>query len=179
MMLICWGRAGLVALVLSLSAGLFEASAQDAGDGACDPEIRQGLVESATVGVQEDLAVIRDPDQGIRNPDSILDLSCLEELFDFGGFDVFYTPQDSWLDVLGLLQRRICAVANDAYDKYVGRRLDPSVMLGDLDRRARRGGGEASTALPDAGAARPGAGCEPRELSKHSGRGVERCAGWG
>ena len=121
-------------MVLSLSAGLFEARAQDAGDGACDPEIRQGLVESATVGVQEDLAVIRDPDQGIRNPDSILDLSCLEELFDFGGFDVFYTPQDSWLDVLGLLQRRICAVANAAYDNYVGRRLDPSVMLGDLDR---------------------------------------------
>ena len=121
-------------MVLAVSAGLSAASAQDARDGACDPAIRQGLMESATVGVQGDLAVIRDPDQGIRNPDSILDLSCLEELFDFGGFDVFYDPGASMQDLLGLLQRQVCAVASNAYRSYVGRTLDPSVMLWNLDR---------------------------------------------
>ena len=121
-------------MVVTVSAGLSAARAQDAREGACDPEIRQGLMDSATVGVQEDLAIIRDPDQGIRRPDSILDLSCLEDLFDFGGFDVFYDPGASMQDLMGLLRRQVCAVAENAYEKYVGRTLDTRAMAWELER---------------------------------------------
>ena len=130
-------RRGWAVLVCIAAAGLMVSGAvgaQDAGDGACDPEIRQGLMESATAGVQDDLAIIRDADQGIRNPDSILDLSCLEELFDFGGFDLFYDPGASMQDLLGLLERQVCSVARNAYRGYVGRSLDPRVLAWELGR---------------------------------------------
>lgn len=100
------------------------AAAQDGTDGACDPEIRQGLMESAAAGVEGDLEVIRDPDRGIRNPDSILDFSCLDDMFDFGGFDLFYDPGAGMNDLLGLLERQVCRVARDVYRGYLGRGLD-------------------------------------------------------
>ena len=118
------------ALLLGVEAG----KAQGPPGDACDPEIRQGLMENAAAGVQGDLAVIRNPDQGIRNPDSILDLSCLEELFDFGGFDLFYDPGASMQDLLGLLQRQVCAVARNAYGGYLGRTLDVGAMAWELER---------------------------------------------
>ncbi len=121
MMLLVFGVPGSVA-------------AQDGSDGACDPEIRQGLMDSATAGVESDLGVIRDPDQGIRNPDSILDLSCLEDLFDFGGFDLFYDPGASMQDLLGLLERQVCSVARNAYRSYLGRPVDVGVMAWELER---------------------------------------------
>ena len=127
-------RAGLVAMAVVLLSALSPAVAQQDRDGACDPEIRQGLMDSATAGVQGDLAVIRNPDQGIRNPDSILDLSCLEEMFDFGGFDVFYDAGASMQDLLGLLQRQVCSVARNAYRGYLGRTLDIGVMAWELER---------------------------------------------
>lgn len=129
-----WSRAVLVCMVFVALGVPGTVAAQEAHDGACDPEIRQGLMESATAGVQGDLAIIRDPDQGIRDPDSILDLSCLEELFDFGGFDLFYDPGASMQDLLGLLQRQVCSVARNAYRGYLGRTLDVGVMAWDLER---------------------------------------------
>ena len=129
-----WGRAVLVCIALAALGVPDTAEGQDAGDGACDPEIRQGLMDSATAGVEGDLAVIRNPDQGIRNPDSILDLSCLEELFDFGGFDLFYDPGASMQDLLGLLQRQVCSVARNAYRGYLGRPLDMDAMAWELER---------------------------------------------
>ena len=114
--------------------GFGEVDAQGSREDACDPEIRQGLMESATAGVQGDLAVIRSPDQGIRNPDSILDLSCLDELFDFGGFDLFYDPGASMHDLLGLLERQVCAVARNAYRGYLGRPVDVTALAWELDR---------------------------------------------
>ena len=130
-------RRGWAVLACIAAAGLLvsgAAAAQDAGDGACDPEIRQGLMESASAGVQGDLAVIRNPDQGIRNPDSILDLSCLDDLFDFDGFDVFYDPGASMQDLLGLLERQVCAVARNAYRGYLGRPVDVTALAWELDR---------------------------------------------
>lgn len=121
-------------LVLTVLCGMSGAWAQEPRDGACDPEIRQGLMESASAGVQGDLAIIRDPDQGIRNPDSILDFSCLEDLFDFGGFDLFYDPGASMNELLGLLQRQVCNVAQGAYRRYLGRPVDGRMLAWDLNR---------------------------------------------
>ena len=120
---------------------------------ACDPRVRQALAESARSGVEAELAVIRDPDQGIRNPDSIFDFSCIWDLFDYSSFDIQFDPAGALEDILDLARRRLCTAARDAYRRYLGRALDPAVYTAPLPRlpgldmdRARR------NALDDTGA---------------------------
>ena len=93
----------------------------------CDPAVAEALARSAEAGVEADLAIIRHPDQGIRNPDSILDFSCIRDLFDYRAFDVLFDPAGALDDILDLARRRICAAARDAYRRYLGRALDASV----------------------------------------------------
>ena len=88
---------------------------------------RQVAAKSAEAGVEADLAIIRHPDQGIRNPDSIFDFSCIRDLFDYRAFDVLFDPAGALDDILDLARRRICAAARDAYRRYLGRALDASV----------------------------------------------------
>ncbi len=102
-------------------------TASASGDPACDPEVAAALARSAEAGVEADLAIIRHPDQGIRNPDSIFDFSCIRDLFDYRAFDVLFDPAGSLDDILDLARRRLCAAARDAYRRYLGRALDASV----------------------------------------------------
>ena len=106
----------------------------EAADGACDPRVRQALAESAQAGVEAELAVIRHPDQGIRNPDSIFDFSCIRDLFDYSAFDIQFDPAGALEDILDLARRRLCAAARDAYRRYLGRTLDPGVYTAPLPR---------------------------------------------
>ena len=94
---------------------------------ACDPAVAAALAKSAEAGVEADLAIIRHPEQGIRNPDSIFDFSCIRDLFDYRAFDVLFDPAGALDDILDLARRRICAAARDAYRRYLGRALDASV----------------------------------------------------
>ena len=94
---------------------------------ACDPAVAEALAASAEAGVEADLAIIRHPDQGIRNPDSIFDFSCIWDLFDYRAFDVLFDPAGALDDILDLARRRLCAAARDAYRRYLGRTLDASV----------------------------------------------------
>ena len=104
-------------------------------DGAgCDPAVREALVASAARGVEEDLLIIRHPDQGIRDPDSILDFSCLEDLFNYRAFNVLFDPGRALEEILGLAQRRVCEIARNAYRGYVGRTLDATVYTSRLPR---------------------------------------------
>ena len=96
-------------------------------DPACDPAVQRALAESARAGVEADLAIIRHPDQGIRNPDSILDFSCIGDLFDYSAFDILFDPAGALEDILDLARRRICQAAREAYRGYLGRALDPAV----------------------------------------------------
>ena len=98
-----------------------------AGDAACDPAVAEALARSAEAGVEADLAIIRHPEQGIRNPDSIFDFSCIRDLFDYRPFDVLFDPAGALDDILDLARRRLCAAARDAYRRYLGRALDASV----------------------------------------------------
>ena len=104
-----------------------EASGPASGDAGCDPAVRDALAASAEAGVEADLAIIRHPDQGIRNPDSIFDFSCIWDLFDYRAFDVLFDPAGALEDILDLARRRLCAAARDAYRSYLGRALDASV----------------------------------------------------
>ena len=91
----------------------------------CDPQVAEALAGSAQAGVEADLAVLRHPDQGIRNPDSILDFSCITDLFDYRSFDIHFDPAGALEQILDLARRRICAAARDAYRRYVGRAPRP------------------------------------------------------
>ena len=119
--------------VTALALALFAAPAA-AADPACDPGVRQALAESARAGVERDVAIVRHPEQGIRDPDSILDFSCIEDLFDYRSFDILFDPGRDMDDLLGLLQRRVCAVARQAYRRYVGRHLDAAVYTAQATR---------------------------------------------
>ena len=103
-------------------------------DARCDPAVRTALAESARRGVEGDLAIIRHPDQGIRDPDSILDFSCITDLFDYRAFDILFDPAGALDDILDLARRRVCAAARDAYRRYLGRALDASVYTAPLPR---------------------------------------------
>ena len=132
-------RSALLAAAVVLT--LWPATAMAAGAGGeaesgadCAPEVRQALAEGARMGVERDVAILRHPDQGIRNPDSILDFSCLEDLFDYGSFDILFDPGRGMADLLGLVQRRICSAAREAYRGYVGRPLDAALYTARIPR---------------------------------------------
>ena len=103
-------------------------------DAACDPQVAEALAGSAQAGVEADVAVLRNPEQGIRNPDSILDFSCITDLFDYRFFDIHFDPAGALEQILDLARRRICAAARDAYRSYVGRALDLSVYTSEFTR---------------------------------------------
>ena len=139
------GRAGLALAALALlapvlasvpgvSPALAQAPPPAALEAGCDPGIREALAASAARGVEQDLAVIRNPDQGIRDPDSILDFSCLEDLFNYRAFNVLFDPGRALEEILGLAQRRVCEIARNTYRGYVGRTLDASVYTSRLPR---------------------------------------------
>ena len=119
-------RAVLLAALLTLCLWPLSLAAGEAGAAGadCAPEVERALIEGARMGVERDVAVLRHPDQGIRDPDSILDFSCLDDLFDFRRFDMLFDPGRSMSDLLGLVQRRICAAAREAYRGWLGRPLD-------------------------------------------------------
>ena len=96
-------------------------------DPRCDPQVREALAANAERGVEDELAIIRHPDQGIRDPDSILDFSCIADLFDYRAFDLLFDPAGALEDILDLARRRICAAARDAYRSYLGRTLDSTI----------------------------------------------------
>ena len=129
-------RSALLASVLVLSlwstAALADGEAHSGAD--CAPEVERALAEGARIGVERDVAVLRHPDQGIRDPDSILDFSCTDDLFDFRRFDILFDPGRGMTDLLGLVQRRICAVAREAYRGYLGRPLDAALYTARIPR---------------------------------------------
>ena len=122
-----WPLAAATALALLLWAAPAAAQGPPAeADPRCDPEVAEALAGSAQAGVEADLAVLRHPDQGIRDPDSILEFSCVYDLFDYRAFDILFDPAGALDDVLDLARRRICAVARDTYRRWLGRVLDPA-----------------------------------------------------
>ena len=111
-------------LALALLPARADAEIDAGGEADCPPDVERALAESARTGVERDVAILRHPDQGIRDPDSILDFSCVDDLFDFRRFDILFDPGRGMADLLGLVQRRICALAREAYRGYLGRPLD-------------------------------------------------------
>ena len=134
-----WAFAAALTLAVWAAPAAAETPAQASSGGgtmeeACDPQVAEALAGSAEAGVEADLAIIRHEEQGIRNPDSILDFSCITDLFDYRSFDIHFDPAGALEHILDLARRRICAAARDAYRRYVGRALDPSVYVSEYSR---------------------------------------------
>ena len=119
------------------------AAAQHPEDAGCDPRVRDALVASAAAGVERDFAAIRDPEQGIRDPEPLAAFSCLERALDYGRHDIHYDPGGVLERLLRTAQRQVCNVARDAWRRAVGRGFDPGVFTGSRRR------------LPGLGAERP------------------------
>ena len=129
------GPAALVALLLILTgpaAAQTPATAPPSGPADCDPRVAEALVDAAEAGVQADFQVIRHSDQGIRKPDSILDLSCVWDMFDYRGFNILHDPGSALDQILNLARKRICTQARDVYNRHVGRSLDARVFSGPV-----------------------------------------------
>lgn len=147
------GTAALVALMLLLTG---PAAAQNApapsGPADCDPRVAEALVDAAEAGVQADFQVIRHSDQGIRRPDSILDLSCVWDMFDYRGFNILHDPGQALDRILNLARNRVCNEAHDVYTRHVGRSLDAAVFAGPVyDIPGARTAGFHGNTLQDAG----------------------------
>ena len=120
-------RAALFAAAIAVSAPPTVAQ-QSPADPACNPQVADALEAAATQGVETAFAAIRDPEAGIRDPMSILDFSCVANMFDYRLYNIFFDPQRSMSDILGVLNRKICAVAREAYRAAIGRPATPDFI---------------------------------------------------
>ena len=103
-------------------------------DPACDPAVASALEAEAAAGVEAEFLVIRDPESGIREPLSILDFSCVDDMFDYRVYDIFFDPGRAMDEIMGLVNRRICAIARDAYRDAIGRPSTPD-FIRDIRRQ--------------------------------------------
>ena len=119
------GPAFLLVTLLALPAAAQEAPPADP---ACDPGIATALEAEAAAGVEAEFLVIRDPENGIREPLSILDFSCITDMFNYRAYDIFFDPGRAMDQIMGLLNRRLCSIARDAYRDAIGRPWTPDFI---------------------------------------------------
>lgn len=98
----------------------------------CDPAVERALVESAESGARDGVRIVRHPRLGVRDPDSLFDLSCVTEMFDYRHSNILFSPDRAMADILGLLRRFVCDRSREAYRGFVGRRLDATVFAHEL-----------------------------------------------
>ena len=113
--------AGLFAMLLAAS----PAAGQSGGEADCDPAIAKALEDSAVRGVERDQVIIRHPEEGIGDPDSIYDLSC--DLLNFPTWDAL-VRLPSLPDLFG----QLCDAAKEVWRDRVTRPFDRAIY--GLDR---------------------------------------------
>ncbi len=119
------GKCGWVFMALALALMALPAVAQSAGSADCDPAVARALEDSAVRGVERDQVVIRHPEEGIGDPDSIFDLSC--DLLNFPTWDALVR-----LPTLPDLFGELCDAAKKVWREKVTRPFDRAIY--GLDR---------------------------------------------
>lgn len=122
------GHGAAAAVLAALAAGP-AAGAED-----CDPAVERALVENAEAGARDDVRIVRHPRMGVRDPDSLFDLSCVTDMFDYRHSNILFSPDRAMSDILGMLRRLVCDRAREAYRGFVGRDLDATAFARDLPR---------------------------------------------
>ena len=105
------------------------APATMAGDPACDPLVREALAVRAKTGAEADMALIRHPASGVREPLSIVDFACGPDLFGYRPFDIFFDPGHAMADIFGLGGALVCEAAARAWEAGLARRLPVDTFL--------------------------------------------------
>ncbi len=125
-----------VALLFAAAASLplDQACAQDADNPACSPVVFEALEQAGQRGVTEAAAIIRNPVSGIRQPDSIFDFSCIEDLFQFPDINILFDPNRIINGILRAVQDKVCEVAELKYAEHIGRPLDDLIFSRDIPR---------------------------------------------
>ena len=100
----------------------------------CDPAVERALVETAEAGARDDIRIVRHPQMGVRDPESLFDLSCVTDMFDYRHSNILFDPGRAMTDILGLLRRFVCDRAREAYRGYVGRSLDATMLGAEVPR---------------------------------------------
>ena len=105
------------------------APATMASDPACDPLVREALAMRAKTGAEADMALIRHPASGVREPLSIVDFACGPDLFGYRPFDIFFDPGHTMADIFGLGGALVCEAAARAWEAGLARRLPVDLFL--------------------------------------------------
>ena len=100
-----------------------------AGDPACDPLVREALAMRARTGAEADMALIRHPASGVREPLSIVDFACGPDLFGYRLFDIFFDSGHAMADIFGLGGTLVCEAAARAWEAGLARRLPADLFL--------------------------------------------------
>lgn len=108
---------------------LLGAPATMASDPACDPLVREALAMRAKSGAEADMALIRHPVSGVREPLSIVDFSCGPDLFGYQPFNIFFDPGHAMADIFGLGGALVCEAAARAWEAGLARRLPVDLFL--------------------------------------------------
>lgn len=119
----CLAAAVVVALCAALPAM--------AADEDCDPEVERALVENAEAGARDDIRIVRDREMGIRDPDSLFDLSCVTDMFNFDHSNIL-TPGRNMTDIVGLLNRALCDKLREALGRFSGRGFNAMAFAREL-----------------------------------------------
>lgn len=117
--------AGAFAMLLAAMPAAGQSGSGAPADDGCDPRVRTALEDSAVAGVERDIGIIRDPEEGIGDPESLFDLSC--DLFDFPSWNTLVS-----LPTLPDLMDVLCDAAKDVWRREVLRPFDRSIYA--LDR---------------------------------------------
>ena len=118
--------AGAFAVLLAAMPAAGQSGGAAPAEDGCDPRVRTALEDSAVAGVERDIKVIRDPEEGIGDPDSLFDLSC--DLFDFPSWDTLVS-----LPTLPDLMDLLCDAAKDVWRREVLRPFDRSIYASDRE----------------------------------------------
>ena len=125
--------AGRRFLAVVVAAVLVVALPTKAADEECDPEVERALVENAEAGARDDIRIVRDREMGIRDPDSLFDLSCVTDMFDYGHSNIL-TPGRDMTGIVGLLNRALCDKLRQALRGFSWRRFNATVFARQLPR---------------------------------------------
>lgn len=128
-------RLALAAAALAAAlaaAALAPAGGASAADPECDPEVERALAANAEAGARDDFRAVRHETAGIRDPESIFDLSCVSDMFDYAHSNILFDPGRAMSEIVGFLRDLFCDRARRTFQAYVGRGLDARVFAGDL-----------------------------------------------
>ena len=115
-------------------ASVMPALAQSVDDAACNPVVQEALLQEASNGAQLQYGIVRNPTQGIKEPDSLWELNCLDDVMNAPNLNVLIDPDTiaNWL--IDQLKNKICQAYEEHYAANVETPFDPRVFTSKIPR---------------------------------------------